>query len=63
MAPENQILAAVVKFTTFLLEGLSDSLLSNNSPFNIIPVPKNPMPVTICAAILEVEFGSTNSEI
>ena len=29
-----------------------------NSPFSITPAPRKPMPETICAAILEVEFGS-----
>jgi hypothetical protein len=70
MAPENHILAAVVKLTTLLplLPSAaavlsSDSFLSLNPPFNIIPALRNPIPVTICAAILEVEFGSTKAEI
>ena len=42
-------MAAVV---TFLIFVLSDPLI-------IIPAPRNPIPVTIWAAIREVEFGST----
>ena len=32
------------------------------SPLRIIPAPKNPIPLTTCAAIREVELGSTAAE-
>ena len=53
----------MVKLSTFLFKRLSESLLSNNSPFSQIPAHRNPIPVTICAAILDMELGSTSAEI
>src|SRR5690606_12037350 len=47
-----QMAAAVVRFVILL----SDSL------FSMIPAPIKPTPVTICAAILDDEFGSTSEE-
>ena len=52
MAAEYQTLAAVVKFVIFL----------STSPFKIIPAPKKPTPPTTCAAIREVELGSTAAD-
>ena len=52
MAAEYQTLAAVVKFVIFL----------SISPLRTIPAPKNPMPLTTCAAIREVELGSIAAE-
>src|SRR3989338_1402264 len=52
MAAENQMLAAVVRFV--MLPVLS---------FRIIPAPRKPMPVTICAATLAGSFGSIMSDI
>ncbi len=46
------IAAAVVTLVIFLSISL----------FKIMPAPKNPMPDTTCAAILEVEFGSTKED-
>ena len=46
-AAENQMLAAVVRF-----------LIWSFPNFRIIPAPKNPIPVTICAVILAGDVGS-----
>ena len=46
---ENHMLAAVVRFVTLWFSSL----------FRISPAPRNPIPVIIWAAILDVEFGST----
>jgi hypothetical protein len=48
-AAANHTVAAVVTFLIFVLSGL----------LIIIPAPRNPIPVTIWAAIREVKFGST----
>lgn len=50
---ENHTLAAVVRLVTLL----------SSSLFRMSPAPRNPIPVTILAAILDVEVGSTRPDI
>jgi hypothetical protein len=49
---ENHTLAAVVRLVTLL----------SSSLFRMSPAPRNPIPVTILAAILDVEVGSTRPD-
>jgi hypothetical protein len=53
----------MVKLTIFLFKGLSESLLSNNLAFRIISTFINPIPINICAAILDVKLGYTCAEL
>ncbi len=63
MAPENHILAAVVRFNTlFDFLRILDSVLPSSSPLSITTAPRNLIPLTFCAEILEVKFESTETE-
>jgi len=53
----------MVKLTAFLFKGLSESLLSNNLAFRIIPTFINPIQINICAAILDVKLGYSCAEL
>src|SRR5215213_7481200 len=52
IAAAYHIAAAVVRLVIFL----------STSLFKIMPAPKNPIPDTTCAAILEEEFASTKED-